>query len=73
MKTSRKPIHEILKMPEKELYEYLREADNTLNPMDVIKIASFEHGIKVFYYHKSQEKPYKTRVYLNIENPDFLK
>ncbi|OLD33458.1 MAG: hypothetical protein AUI61_00905 [Thaumarchaeota archaeon 13_1_40CM_2_39_13_2] len=69
-----KRLSEILKMSEKELTEYLREADNTVQPTDILKIISFEHGIKVFYHHKDQEKPYKTRVFLRgIENSDLLK
>ena len=69
-----KRVSEILKMSERELTEYLRETDNTLQPMDLLKIISFEHGIKVFYHHANQEKPYKTRVFLRgIENSDLLK
>ncbi len=73
MKTNRKSIREILKMPERELSEYLRETDNTLGPTDSTRIVPFEHGIKVLFFHKNQEKPFKTRVYLDIENPDVLK
>ena len=75
MKESRiKRVSEILKMSERELTEYLRETDNTLQPTDILKIVSFEHGIKVFYHHKDKEKPYKTRVFLRgIENSDLLK
>ncbi|MGI0074095.1 MAG: hypothetical protein ACREA3_09825 [Nitrosotalea sp.] len=73
MKTNRKPIREILKMSERELSEYLRETDNTLGPTDSAKIIPFEHGIKVLFFHKNKEKPFKTRVYLDIENPDVLK
>jgi hypothetical protein len=61
-------------MSEKELTEYLRETDNALQSTDILKIKSFEHGIKVFYHHKDQEKPYKTRVFLRgIENSDLMK
>jgi len=73
LKVNRKSIHEILKMSERELLWYLRETDNTLGPTDFTRIIRFEHGIKVHYYHKNQEKPFKTRVYLKIENPDVLK
>lgn len=73
MKTNRKSIREILKMSERELSEYLRETDNTLGPTDSTRIVPFEHGIKVLFFHKNQEKPFKTRVYLDIENPDVLK
>ncbi|MGI0088250.1 MAG: hypothetical protein ACREBI_09895 [Nitrosotalea sp.] len=68
MKPSRKRIDEILSMSERELGQYLRETDNTLQPTDSIKIMTFEHGIKALYYHKDLPKPYKTRVFLkNIE------
>ncbi|MGI0102293.1 MAG: hypothetical protein ACREA7_06835 [Nitrosotalea sp.] len=68
MKPSRKRIDEILSMSERELVQYLRETDNTLQPTDSIKIMTFEHGIKALYYHKDLPKPYKTRVFLkNIE------
>ena len=73
MKINRKSIREILKMSERELSEYLRETDNTLGPTDSTRIVPFEHGIKVLFFHKNQEKPFKTRVYLDIENPDVLK
>lgn len=70
MKTARKRISEILGMSKRELYEYLR-SDNSLQPTDSLQIMPFEHGVKVLYYHKNGEKPYKTRVYLNNgENPD---
>ncbi len=69
MKPSRKTIGEILSMSEREIYQYLKETDNTLQPTDSIKIMTFEHGIKALYYHKDVPKPYKTRVFLkNIES-----
>ncbi len=69
MKPSRKRIDEILSMSERELSQYLRETDNTLQPTDSIKIMTFEHGVKAFYYHKDLQKPYKTRVFLkNVES-----
>ncbi|MFZ1076607.1 MAG: hypothetical protein WAN47_04155 [Nitrosotalea sp.] len=64
MKPSRKRIDEILSMSERELSQYLRETDNTLQPTDSIKIMTFEHGVKALYYHKDLPKPYKTRVFL---------
>jgi len=73
LKANRKPIHEILKMSERELSDYLRETDDTLGPTDSTKIVPFEHAIKVLFFHKNQKKPFKTRVYLDIENPDVLK
>ena len=69
-----KRVPEILKMSERELTEYLRETDNVLQPTDILRIVSFEHGIKVFYHHMEEEKPYKTRVFLRgIESSDQLK
>ncbi|MDE1727113.1 MAG: hypothetical protein KGH89_07615 [Thaumarchaeota archaeon] len=74
MKSSRKKIEEILKMPQRELVEYLRETDNSLQPTDSIQIVPFEHGIKILYHHKDAQKPFKTKVYLrNVENSDTLK
>ncbi len=74
MSSGRKKINEILGMSQKELMNYLRETDNTLQPTDLIQITSFEHGIKALYYHKGSPKPFKTRVFLkNVENPDALK
>ena len=74
MKESRiRRVSEILKMSERELTEYLRETDSILQPTDLLKIMSFEHGVKVFYHHVNQEKPYKTRVFLRgIGNSDLL-
>lgn len=69
MNPGRKSVDEILSMSERELSQYLRESDNTLQPTDSIKIMPFEHGIKALYYHKDLPKPYKTRVFLkNDEN-----
>lgn len=69
MNSGRKSVDEILSMSERELSQYLRETDNTLQPTDSIKIMPFEHGIKALYYHKDLPKPYKTRVFLkNDEN-----
>ncbi len=73
MKGTKKSIHEILKMSERELLWYLRETDDILGSTDSTKVIYFEHGIKVHYFHKNQENPFKTRVYLDIENPDVLK
>jgi hypothetical protein len=60
-------------MSERELSNYLRETDDALGPTDSTKVTPFEHGIKVHYFHKNQDKPFKTRVYLDIDNPDVLK
>lgn len=62
---NRKPIKEIIKMTKEELYQYLRQEDSSIQSTDKIEMKPFEHGIKIFYYHKDSEKPYKTRVYLN--------
>lgn len=68
MKPSRKRIDEILSMSERELIQYLKETDNTLQSTDLIEIMPFEHGIKALYYHKGVTKPYKTRAFLkNVE------
>ena len=52
-------------MTKEELYQYLRQEDSSIQSTDKIEMKPFEHGIKIFYYHKDSEKPYKTRVYLN--------
>jgi hypothetical protein len=71
LESARKKIDEVLKMPQRELLEYLRETDSSLQPTDTIQVRPFEHGIKALYYHKDSSKPFKTRVYLkNIENSD---
>jgi hypothetical protein len=69
----RKPISEIMKMDKEELYQYLRHEDSSIQSTDKIEMKSFEHGIKIFYFHKDSEKPYKTRVYLNPEESESLK
>ncbi len=70
---NRKPISEILKMSKEELYQYLRQEDSTIQSTDKIEMKPFEHGIKIFYFHKDSEKPYKTKVYLNPEESESLK
>jgi hypothetical protein len=70
---TRKPIIEILKMSKEELYQYLRQEDSTIQPTDKIEMKPFEHGIKIFYFHKDYDKPYKTRVYLNPDESESLK
>lgn len=60
-------------MSERELIEYLRESDSSLQPTDVIKVVVFEHGTKAQYYHKDTVKPYKTRVFLKNEEPSPMK
>ena len=71
LKPSRKRIEEVLKMSERELLEYLREIDNSIQVTDSIQIMAFEHGVKALYYHKDSTKPYKTRVFLkDVENSD---
>ena len=69
-----KPLDEILRMNKKELFEYLKESEISMQPTDSIEVVPFEHGTKILYYHKNKNKPYKTRVYLTkIENTDLLK
>ena len=70
---TRKRIGEIMKMSEEELYQYLKQEDSFIQSTDKIEIKPFEHGIKIFYFHKDSEKPYKTRVYLNPEESEYLK
>ena len=69
----RKTINEIMKMNKEELYQYLRQEDSAIQSTDKIEMKPFEHGIKIFYFHKDSEKPYKTRVYLNPDESESLK
>jgi hypothetical protein len=69
----RKKISEILKMSKEELYQYLRQEDSTIQSTDKIEMKPFEHGLKIFYFHKDSEKPYKTRVFLNPDESESLK
>ena len=70
---TRKRINEILKMSKEELYQYLRQEDNSIQSTDKIEMKPFEHGIKIFYFHKDSEKPFKTRVFLNPDESESLK
>jgi len=70
---ARKRISEIVKMSKEELYQYLRQEDSSLQSSDKIEMKPFEHGLKIFYFHKDSEKPYKTRVFLNPEESESLK
>ncbi|MHB8601705.1 MAG: hypothetical protein ACYC6W_07700 [Nitrosotalea sp.] len=70
---SRKRIGEIIKMGKEELYQYLRQEDSSIQSTDKIEIKPFELGIKIFYFHKESETPYKTRVYLNPDESESLK
>ena len=70
---TRKQISEILKMNKEELYQYLRQEDSSIQSTDKIEMKPFEHGIKIFYFHKDSEKPYKTRVFLNPDESESLK
>ena len=69
----RKTINDIMKMSKEELYQHFRQEDQSIQSTDVIDMKPFEHGIKIFYFHKDSEKPYKTRVYLNPEESESLK
>lgn len=66
--SKRKRIDEVMKLSKEELYNYLREEDNSLTKSDRIDMKPFERGLKIFYYHANSDKPYKTRVYLNHES-----
>jgi len=70
---TRKRISEILKMSQEELYQYLRQEDSSIQSTDKIEMKPFEHGLKIFYFHKDSEKPYKTRVFLNPDESESLK
>ena len=70
---NRKRISEIMKMNKEELYQYLRQEDSAIQSTDKIEMKPFEHGIKIFYFHKDSEKPYKTLVYLNPDESESLK
>jgi hypothetical protein len=70
---NRKRIGEIMKMSKEELYQYLRQEDSSIQSTDKIEMKPFEHGIKIFYFHKDSETPYKTRVYLNPDESESLK
>lgn len=70
---NRKRISEIMKMNKEELYQYLRQEDSAIQSTDKIEMKPFEHGIKIFYFHKDSDKPYKTRVYLNPDESESLK
>jgi len=70
---ARKRISEIVKMSKEELYQYLRQEDSSIQSTDKIEMKPFEHGLKILYFHKDSEKPYKTRVFLNPEESESLK
>jgi len=70
---ARKRIAEIMKMTKEELFQYVRQEDSSIQATDTIDMKPFEHGIKIFYFHKDSEKPYKTRVFLNPEESESLK
>jgi hypothetical protein len=70
---ARKTISEILKMSQEELYQYLRQEDSSIQSTDKIEMKPFEHGLKILYFHKDSEKPFKTRVFLNPEESESLK
>lgn len=62
-----------MKMSKEELYQYLRQENSSILSTDNIEMRPFEHGIKIFYFHKDSDRPYKTRVYLNPNESDSLK
>jgi len=68
-----KSLEDLLKMSKDELFEYLKEYEESVKPTDSIEVVPFEHGTKILYYHKNEKKPYKTQVYLNrIDDLDLL-
>jgi hypothetical protein len=65
---------EQLRKNKTELFEYLRDYDDSLRSTDTIEVLHFEYGVKILYHHKEGSKPYKTRVYLNkMEDTDLLR
>lgn len=70
---TRKRIAEIMKMTKEELFQHVRQEDTSIQATDTIEMKPFEHGIKIFYFHKDSETPYKTRVYLNPDESESLK
>lgn len=56
---------EQLRKNKDELFEYLQGYDSSVKPTDTVEILDFEYGVKILYYHKDGNKPYKIRVYLN--------
>lgn len=69
-----RPLDDLLKMSKRDLFEYLKESEISMQPTDSVDIKPFEHGTKILFYHKGQNKPYKTRVYLSkVDDVDFLK
>jgi hypothetical protein len=69
-----KPLEEIIRMDKKELIEYLKDSEISLQPTDSIKVVMIKQGTRVLFYHRGEKKPYKTRVYLpSIDESDLLK
>jgi len=69
-----KSLEELLKMSKDELFEYLKEYEESVKPTDSIEVVPFKHGTKILYYHRNEKKPYKTQVYLNrIDDLDLLR
>ncbi|MEO9365972.1 MULTISPECIES: hypothetical protein [Candidatus Nitrosocaldus] len=55
---------ELINMSRDELMEYLRDYDGIVKQNDRIEVIHLKHGIKVLYYHKNENRPYKTQVYM---------
>ena len=69
-----KSLDELLKMSKDELFEYLKQYEESVKPTDSIEVVPFKHGTKILYYHRNEKKPYKTQVYLNrIDDLDLLR
>lgn len=62
-----------MKMSKEELFQYVHDEDESLKATDWIDMKFFDQGIKIFYFHKDSEKPFKTKVYLNpalVDQPE---
>ncbi|MEM2020392.1 MAG: hypothetical protein QXU41_06835 [Candidatus Nitrosocaldus sp.] len=59
---------ELINMSSDELMEYLRDYDGIVKQNDRIEVIHLKHGIKVLYYHKNENKPYKIQVYMKKAN-----
>lgn len=55
---------ELINMSRDELMEYLRDYDGIVKQNDRIEVIHLKHGIKVLYYHKNENRPYKIQVYM---------
>ncbi len=56
---------DLLSMSTDELIEYMKDYDKVVKANDSIEIVHFDYGVKILYYHKNENKPYRVQVYLN--------